>query len=115
MHLLNKFAHLGFVSTVGELYLPLDCGIKFADDCFKNKIAILGIDFIHKIDTKIIPVDPINSMDTSNLLNESLTWNKLIKMSYELAIHVLNEEFKRDPTQMCTFILMFEHEYKVNS
>lgn len=110
-NLIEKFACLGFVSSSGELYLPLDCGIKFINECFKNKIVIIGIDFIHKIDDKVIPVDPTNSMDISNLLHEGLTWDKLLEMSYKTANYVLNEELKRDATQMCTFVLMFEHEY----
>ena len=107
----KKYAQIGYISHNGELYLPLNYAIRFADECLENEIAIAGIDFIHKNNGKILPVVPVNSLDCSHLFSNFNNWEDIVKRSHYAAAVALKSEAQKDSKQLCTFTLLSKDEW----
>jgi hypothetical protein len=109
--LLKKFLPKAYLSG-GETYLPISVGAHFIGECLRENIAVLGVDFFHRRDGFIIPVDPLNSVDCSEILCRGYNWSEIVSTTCAFALYALLQERERDSSQWCTFILLEEEGWR---
>ncbi|MBP2000781.1 hypothetical protein J2Z69_001812 [Paenibacillus shirakamiensis] len=107
--ILNGFSVM-IIQSGGELYLPIQVASEFIQKCYDNNLAISGIDFVHIINNRIMPVSPINSMDASLLLGENRIWRNSILECKNFALSVIQKELERDSEQFCNFVVLSEND-----
>lgn len=110
--LFGNYRACGYLSPNGELYLHLATALDFIEDVLRAELAIIGVDFYHISDGRVVPVSPINSFDGSELLREIDDWQTIVSRSHEIVRNILQEEVQRDETQHCGFELVEETEWK---
>jgi hypothetical protein len=106
--IIDKYAQYGRISPSRELYLPLDISEKFIKECNKLSIAIIGIELFNIVDENIIPYNPINSIDCSNILQEGLDWKQIVLKCNSLVQKILLLELDRN--QYFNPTILEEHE-----
>ncbi len=106
--IINKYSLLGYLSPGRELYLPLNFAEDFINDCSKNNIAIIGIEFFHINNNGIPPVVPFRSMDYSDILKSYSKWKEVVLTCNEKALMILQNERIQDSTEFFNPILFEE-------
>ncbi len=106
--IINKYSLLGYLSPGRELYLPLNFAEDFINDCSKNNIAIIGIEFFHINNNGITPVVPFRGMDYSDILKSYSKWKEVVLTCNEKALMILQNERIQDSTEFFNPILFEE-------
>lgn len=96
--LLKKYSKYERISG-GEIYFPLHIRKMFVEECTSLKVAILGLEFFYVKSGLVIPVEPMNILDSSEMLKMYPHWDDVVNHCNQAALRVLIEEEKRDPTQ----------------
>jgi hypothetical protein len=109
--ILVKYAKYGRNTSSGELYLPLFIYKRFVDECTSLHIAIIGIEFFHVGPDYVMPISPLNGIDSSIFLKMATDWEEVVKLCNEAAMNVLQQEEIRDPTQWYNPTLFEESEW----
>ncbi|CUH97799.1 hypothetical protein P22_3945 [Propionispora sp. 2/2-37] len=107
----EKFANLGYLSKSNELYLPVEVGLKLLEEGYRLGVAVIGVEFFHRKDGKIMPVEPLNGIDCSNLLNKYSDWRDVLNKCYDAVKAVLIMEKKRDDNQWCNLTFLKEQDW----
>jgi hypothetical protein len=92
-----------------EMYFPLKTTIDYTVRCSELGIAILGIDFFHIINGKIVPVNPIDSIDTDIHKQRGQLWGNVVQKCNSFVLAVLNKY--SDITLYCNIVTMEESEF----
>ena len=98
--------------TVGrnERYLPLQEAARIVEECSRQGVAVIGIDFVHIREGKVQPCVPINSADWSAFLKKP-HWQKVVAQCNAASRRVLEREEREDPEQLCSFVFFREEEW----
>lgn len=56
-----------YIKSGNEKYFPISELLNFIEECTKNNIAILSIEFFRIINSKIIPFETLSGLDGSSL------------------------------------------------
>jgi len=110
--IVEKFSALGYISKSNELYLPIENVKQLTEECQKQKVSIIGVEFFHKDGEEIIPVDPINGIDCSVLLSKYSRWDDVVDLCCNVVKNILKEEEHRDKTQWCNLTLLDQRDWK---
>ena len=90
-----------------EDYLSLQEAIRIVEECSRQGVAVIGIDFVHIREGKVQPRIPINSADWSAFLKEPY-WQDIVVRCNTASLRVLERE---DPEQLCAFVFFREEEW----
>lgn len=93
-----------------EQYLPLQEATRIVEECSRQGIAVIGIDFVHIREGKVQPCVPINSADWSVFLQEP-RWQDIVAQCNAASLRVLEREEREDPEQWCSFVFFREEEW----
>ena len=93
-----------------ERYLPLQEATRIVEECSRQGIAVIGIDFVHIQAGKVQPCVPINSADWSAFLQAS-RWQDIVAQCNEASLRALEREELEDPEQWCSFVFFREEEW----
>ncbi len=97
-----------------ERYLPLQEAIRIVEECSRQGIAVIGIDFVHIQAGKVRPRVPINSADWSAFLQEP-RWQEVVTQCNAASLRVLEREEREDPEQLCSFVFLSEAEWTADT
>ena len=97
-----------------EQYLPLQEAIRIVEECSRQGVAVIGIDFVHIREGKIQPRVPINSADWSAFLKEP-RWQEVVAQCNVASLRVLEREKREDPEQLCSFVFFSEEEWAADA
>lgn len=89
----------------GEFYFPIHVVVQIINYCTKLNVAISGIDFFTINNNKLVPVNPINSVDTTSILNEDYLWDEKVDKCNSFALEVINLESAKNPNQLCNLVI----------
>ena len=97
-------------SRRNERYLPLQEATRIVEECSRQGVAVIGIDFVHIREGKVQPRIPINSADWSAFLQEP-RWQDIVTQCNAASLRVLEREKREDPEQLCSFVFFGEEEW----
>ena len=93
-----------------ERYLPLQEATRIVEECSRQGVAVIGIDFVYIQAGKVQPRIPINSADWSAFLQEP-RWQDIVAQCNAASLQVLEREEREDPEQWCSFVFFREEEW----
>ena len=97
-----------------ERYLPLQEAIRIVEECSRQGVAVIGMDFVHIQAGKVQPRIPINSADWSTFLKEP-RWQEVVAQCNAVSLRVLEREKREDPEQLCSFVFFREEEWTADT
>lgn len=97
-----------------ERYLPLQEATRIVEECSRQGVAVVGIDFVHIREGKIQPRIPVNSADWSAFLKEP-RWQDIVAKCNAASLRVLEREEREDPEQLCSFVFFREEEWAADA
>ena len=97
-----------------ERYLPLQEATRIVEECSRQGVAVIGIDFVHIREGKVQPRVPINSADWSAFLQEP-HWQEVVAQCNVASLRVLEREEREDPEQLCSFVFFSEEEWAADA
>ena len=97
-----------------ERYLPLQEATRLVEECSRQGIAVIGMDFAHIQAGKVRPRVPINSADWSAFLQE-FCWQEVVAQCNAASLQVLEREKREDPEQLCSFVFFSEEEWTADT
>ena len=93
-----------------ERYLPLQEATRIVEECSRQGVAVIGLDFVRIREGKVQPRIPINSADWSAFLREP-HWQKVVAQCNAASLRALEREEREDPEQLCSFVFFREEEW----
>ena len=97
-----------------ERYLPLQEAIRIVEECSRQGVAVIGMDFVHIQAGKVQPRIPINSADWSAFLKGPY-WQEVVAQCNAASLRVLEREKREDPEQLCSFVFFREEEWTADT
>lgn len=97
-----------------EKYLPLQEAARLVEECSQERIAVIGIDFVHIREGKVQPCVPINSADWSDFLRAA-RWQDIVAQCNAASLRVLAREEREDSEQFCSFVFFSEEEWTADN
>ena len=98
------------MSRGNEQYLPLQEAARLVEECSRQGIAVIGIDFVHIREGKVQPRVPINSADWSPFL-QAARWQDVVAQCNAASLRVLEREGSKEPDQFCSLVFFSEEEW----
>jgi hypothetical protein len=108
--LFDAYAPFG-VKRGSELYLPLSRAKTMVEECRRERVAVIGVDFVTIDGGQVRPSMPINSADWSSFLASS-SWDEIVTRCNAASLVVLDREGREGPEQLCSMALLTEDEWK---
>ena len=102
------------MSRGNEHYLPLQEAARLVEECSRQGIAVIGIDFVHIREGKVQAHVPINSADWSPFL-QAARWQDVVAQCNAASLRILEREEREDPEQLCSFVFFSEEEWAADT